>query len=94
MATTYFKKYHISKGKFKHYGECRGDNKPPTFQEQLKVAIDAVLTEAPPTSCAKGKFDCRYSKENIRGQGRGLRAMGESLQLEANGGGVAIFTGA
>ena len=36
-----------SKSKFKHYGEWRGDNKPPTFQEQLKVAIDAALTETP-----------------------------------------------
>jgi len=36
-----------SKGKFKHYGEWRGNDKPPTFQEQLKFAIDAALTETP-----------------------------------------------
>ena len=37
-----------SKGKFKHYGEWRGDNRPPTFQERLKAQIDACLAEKPP----------------------------------------------
>ena len=37
-----------SKGKFQHYGEWRGDNKPPTFQERLKAQIDICLSEKPP----------------------------------------------
>ena len=36
-----------SKGKYKHYGEWLGDNKPPTFQERLKVQIDISLAEKP-----------------------------------------------
>jgi len=36
-----------SKGKFKHYGEWLGDNKPLSFQERLKVAIDNALHEKP-----------------------------------------------
>ena len=39
-------KFH-SNGKFKHYGEWRGDSKPPTFQERLKAQIDACLAEKP-----------------------------------------------
>jgi hypothetical protein len=38
-----------SKGKYKHYGEWRGDNKPPTLQERLKMQIDTCLAENPPT---------------------------------------------
>ena len=37
-----------SKGKYKHYGEWRGDNKPQTFQEKLKAQIDICLAEKPP----------------------------------------------
>ena len=36
-----------SKGKYKHYGEWLGSDKPPTFQERLKAAIDAALSEHP-----------------------------------------------
>jgi hypothetical protein len=37
-----------SKGKFKHYGEWLDDKeKPPTFQEQLKAAIDNALHDSP-----------------------------------------------
>ena len=36
-----------SKGKYKHYGEWLGDNKPLTFQERLKAQIDISLTEKP-----------------------------------------------
>jgi len=38
-----------SKGLFKHYGEWLGKEKPPTFQEQLKMAIDNALHEKPQT---------------------------------------------
>jgi len=37
-----------SKGKYKHYGEWQGDNKPPTFQERLKAQIDICLADKPP----------------------------------------------
>ena len=36
-----------SKGKFKHYGEWQGSNKPPTFQERLKAQIDICLAQKP-----------------------------------------------
>ena len=36
-----------SKGKYKHYGEWLGNEKPLSYQEQLKAAIDAVLSEQP-----------------------------------------------
>ena len=37
-----------SKGQFKHYGQWLGADKPPTFQERLKAAVDAALAEQPP----------------------------------------------
>jgi hypothetical protein len=36
-----------SEGRFPHYGAWLGDDKPPTFQERLKAAIDAALSESP-----------------------------------------------
>jgi len=36
-----------SEGRFKHYGEWLGSNKPPTYQERLKSAIDAALRDKP-----------------------------------------------
>lgn len=36
-----------SKGKFPHYGAWLGGDKPPTFQERLRLAIDAALAEKP-----------------------------------------------
>jgi|GEM_PF-1353852 len=36
-----------SKSKFKHYGQWLGTDKPPTFKEQLKAAIDSVLSKQP-----------------------------------------------
>jgi hypothetical protein len=38
-----------SKGKYKHYGQWQGGNKPPTFQERLTVQIDICLAEKPPS---------------------------------------------
>lgn len=38
-----------SKGRYRHYGEWLGaGNKPPTFQEKLKTAIDTALAQQPP----------------------------------------------
>jgi len=36
-----------SKGKYKHYGEWLGDNKPTSFKEQLKKSIDNALQQEP-----------------------------------------------
>ena len=36
-----------SKGAFKHYGDWLGTEKPPTFQERLKAAVDAALSTQP-----------------------------------------------
>jgi hypothetical protein len=36
-----------SKGQFKHYGQWLGPDKPPTFQERLKAAVDAALSQSP-----------------------------------------------
>lgn len=36
-----------SKGKYKHYGDWLGADRPQSFQERLKAAIDAVLSEQP-----------------------------------------------
>jgi len=36
-----------SKGKYKHYGEWLGDQKPPSFQECLKAQIDTCLAQKP-----------------------------------------------
>lgn len=36
-----------SKGRFPNYGAWLGGDKPPTFQERLRLAIDAALAERP-----------------------------------------------
>jgi hypothetical protein len=36
-----------SEGRFPHYGAWLGGDKPPTFQERLKTAIDTVLSAGP-----------------------------------------------
>jgi len=36
-----------SKGKYKHYGEWLGDQKPPSFRECLKAQIDTCLAQKP-----------------------------------------------
>jgi len=36
-----------SKGKYKHYGEWLGDQKPQSFQESLKAQIDTCLAQKP-----------------------------------------------
>ena len=37
-----------SKGKYQHYGQWRGDSRPPTFQKRLKAQIDICLAGNPP----------------------------------------------
>ena len=58
-----------SKGKFKHYGEWRGDNRPPTFQERLKAQIDACLAEKPPDMDAFLRAMAKAGYEVKRGHG-------------------------
>ena len=58
-----------SKGKFKHYGEWRGDNRFPTFQERLKAQIDACLAEKPPDMDAFLRAMAKAGYEVKRGRG-------------------------
>lgn len=58
-----------SKGKFKHYGEWRGDDRPPTFQERLKAQIDACLAEKPPDMDAFLRAMAKAGYEVKRGRG-------------------------
>lgn len=57
-----------SKGKFKHYGEWRGDNRPPTFQERLKAQIDVCLAEKPPNMDAFLRAVAKAGYEVKRGR--------------------------
>lgn len=57
------------KGKFKHYGEWRGDNRPPTFQERLKAQIDVCLAENPPDMDAFLQAMAKAGYEVKRGRG-------------------------
>jgi Relaxase/Mobilisation nuclease domain. len=41
-----------SKGKYKHYGQWQGDNRPQTWQEKLKAQIDSCLAKKPPDMAA------------------------------------------
>ena len=60
-----------SKGKFKHYGEWQGDNRPPTFQERLKTQIDACLAEKPPDmdaflqAMAKAGYEVKHGRGGV-----------------------------
>ncbi len=36
-----------SKGRFLHYGQWLGEDRPPSYKEQIRRAIDAALTERP-----------------------------------------------
>ena len=58
-----------SKGKHKHYGEWLGTDKPPTFQERLKAAIDTVLSEQPDSFAAFVAGMAEAGFEHKRGRG-------------------------
>lgn len=68
-----------SKGKFKHYGEWVGDNKPPTFQERLKAQIDMCLAEKPPDMEAflQAMATAGYEVKHGRGGVISFRAEGQ-----------------
>ena len=76
-----------SKGKFKHYGAWLGSDKPPTFQEKLRVQIDICLAENP------GSFDdflqamaaAGYEIKHGRGGVISFRAEGqEAITIKSN----------
>ena len=80
-----------SKGKFKHYGEWRGDNRSPTFQERLKAQIDACLVEKPPDMDAflqamtKAGYELRHGRGgtisfHAKGQERFTRLRSSTLR--------------
>jgi hypothetical protein len=60
-----------SQGKFKHYGQWRGDNRPPTFQERLKAQIDSCLAEKPPDmdaflgAMAKAGYEVKHGRGGV-----------------------------
>lgn len=68
-----------SKGKFKHYGEWRGDTLPPTFQERLKAQIDVCLAEKPPDMDAflQDMTKAGYEVRHGRGGTISFRAEGQ-----------------
>ena len=68
-----------SKGKYRHYGEWLGADKPTTFQEQLKAQIDACLAEKPPTMKAflQAMESAGYEVKHGRGGAISFRAKGQ-----------------
>jgi hypothetical protein len=60
-----------SQGKFKHYGQWRGNNKPPTFQERLKTQIDICLADQPPDmdaflrAMAKAGYEVKHGRGGV-----------------------------
>ena len=60
-----------SKGKFKHYGQWRGDNGLPTFQKRLKTQIDICLADKPPDmdaflrAMAKAGYEVKHGRSGV-----------------------------
>jgi len=77
-----------SKGKFKHYGEWRGNNKPLTFQERLKAQIDICLADQPQSmdKFLQAMVAHGYEVKHRRGGGISFRAPGQErfTQLRAS----------
>lgn len=77
-----------SKGKYRHYGEWLGGNKPPTFQERLKAQIDSCLAEKPPDmdSFLQAMGLAGFEVKHRRGGGISFRAQGQErfTQLRAS----------
>lgn len=68
-----------SKGKFKHYGEWIGDNRPPSYQERLKAQIDICLSDKPPDMGAflQAMVAAGYEVKHGRGGAISFRAEGQ-----------------
>lgn len=77
-----------SKGKYRHYGQWLGGNKPPTFQERLKAQIDICLAEKPPDmdSFLQAMAVAGFEVKHRRGGGISFRAQGQErfTQLRAS----------
>ena len=68
-----------SQGNYRHYGEWLGSNRPPTFQERLKAAIDAALSSQPqdfPAFLALMR-EAGYEHKWVRGGGISFRTQGQ-----------------
>lgn len=76
-----------SKGKYRHYGEWLGGDKPPTFQERIKAQIDICLANNPPSMEAflQGMAAAGFEAKHRRGGGISFRAPGQErfTQLRA-----------
>ena len=68
-----------SQGKYQHYGQWQGDNRPPTFQERLKAQIDMCLAEKPPSMEAflQAMTAAGYEVKHGRGGVLSFRAEGQ-----------------
>ena len=68
-----------SKGRFQHYGQWLGAEKPPSYQEQVKAAIDAVLAEQPKDFAAflAGMAAAGFEVKHGRGGVISFRAPGQ-----------------
>lgn len=68
-----------NKGKYKHYGQWQGGNKPPTFQDCLKTQIDICLAEKPPSMAAflQAMTAAGYEVKQGRGGVISFRAEGQ-----------------
>lgn len=68
-----------SKGKFRHYGEWLGNNKPQTWQEKLKAQIDRCLAGKPPDMDAflQSMATAGYETKHGRGGAISFRASGQ-----------------
>jgi hypothetical protein len=60
-----------SNSKFKHYGEWLGDDRQPSFQEQLKTAIDNALHNKPQdfnaflSELAEAGFEHKWGRSGV-----------------------------
>lgn len=76
-----------SKGKYRHYGQWLGGNKPPTFQERLKAQIDICLAGKPPDmdGFLQAMVLAGFEVKHRRGGGFSFRAQGQErfTQLRA-----------
>jgi len=68
-----------SKGKFKHYGQWLGRDKPVTFQERLKAQIDTCLADKPLSinEFLQAMAMAGYEIKHRRGGGISFRAEGQ-----------------
>ena len=68
-----------SEGKYKHYGEWLGNNKPQTWQEKLKAQINRCLADKPPDMDAflKTMVAAGYEVKRGRGGSISFRAEGQ-----------------